>query len=287
MKRSISSAVPAVVVPSSVVAPLVPSFPTFLGGYRVSVVDARNLHQVLGVVTDFSDWIKRRIEEYGFVEGKDYKVVNLAPQNWGAKHGGHNRKDYHISLYMAQHLSIVERTPKGQEIRDYFLEIERRYMSQLQSLSAIPYDTVPKDCTTRPLIKTRAQLSFRTTDENGNAVMALADCRAAWDVPRGLSASKSRQIGKQYFAELQELAEQNPEEAKSALIELFLFGWRTPMQIKQPKTTEKVGLGYGEQVTVLKKDAWVNPDVVRDYGLEWSFLEALAAAALTAKTEGV
>ena len=52
------------------------------------------------------------------------------------------------------------------------------------------------------------------------------------------------------------------------------------MQIKQPKATEKVGMGDGQQVTVLKKDAWVNPDVVRDYEVEWSFLTALAGVAL-------
>lgn len=274
------SADSAVVVPSSsAAAPLVPSFPTFLGGYRVSVVDARTLHHELGVVTDFSDWIKRRIEEYGFVEGKDYKVANLAPQNGGAKHGGHNRKDYHISLYMAQHLSMVERTPKGQEIRDYFLEVERRYMSQLQSLTAIPYDTVPKGCTIRPSIKTRSQLSFRTTDENGNAIMALADSRAAWDVPRGLSVGKSKQTGKAYFAELKELADNNPKEAHDALVELFLFGWRTPMETRHRKT-EAVSIGSGESVQVLKKDAFVHPTVAGDCGVEWSFLDALADAAL-------
>lgn len=285
------SAVPAVVVPSSAVpssadsastAPLVPSRLTFLGGHRVSVVDARNLHQVLGVVTDFSDWIKRRIEEYGFVEGKDYKVVNLAPQNGGARHGGHNRKDYHISLYMAQHLSMCERTPKGQEIRNYFLEIERRYMDQLRALTAIPYDTVPKGCTTRPLIQSRAQLSFRATNENGQVITALEEPLTAWIAPRGLPYFKADQTGNAYFAELQELAEQNPEEARKALIEIFLYGWRTPLIIKSPKKTktEKV-MVMGEPKEIATRDQWVFPDVAGDFQVEWSFLKKVAEAALS------
>ena len=128
-----------------------------------------------------------------------------------------------------------------------------------------------------------AQTSFiplLTLGIPGNAIMALADSRAAWDVPRGLSVDKSKKTGKAYFAELQELAENNLEEAKSALIELFLFGWRTPMETKQTKATEKVSMGEGRQVTVLTKDSLAHPDVVGDCGVEWAFLEALAHAAL-------
>jgi phage anti-repressor protein len=263
-----------------------------MGSHRISVVDARDLHQVLGVGRAFATWITDRIEEFGFVEGKDYKVVNIASQNGEASfdfpkrgnqtgRGGDRRtKDYRISLYMAQHLSMVERTPKGKQVRDYFLEVERLYMDRLQSLSAIPYNTVPEDCTTRPLIKDRSQLSFRSVDEAGNAIMALEDSRAAWDVPRGLSFDKSKKTGQAYFAELQELAENNLEEAKSALIELFLFGWRTPMETSPLKTTEQVFVGGGQSVQVLTKDSLVHPDVVGDCGVEWSFLETLAHAAL-------
>lgn len=134
---------------------------------------------------------------------------------------------------------------------------------------------------TRPPIQSRSQLSFRTINpDTGEAVSVLECSDAAWDVPRGLPKYQADQLGRQYFAELQELAKNNPQEAQDALIELFLFGWRTPMQIKQPKETERVAVGGGEFVKVLKKDAWVNPDVVRDYGVEWSFLEALAGSAL-------
>lgn len=286
MKTS-SSAVPAVVVPSSAVAvpaettpaqdfgALVPVRLAYIGDtiMKSQVVDAHDLYEFLGVKSRFADWVRVRINEFGFAENVDYMAVSENLVNGGKRIG------YILSLNMAKELAMLERNEKGRQARLYFIECEKQLIIELQR--GLPYrQHIPLDCTTRPLIKTRAQLSFRTTDEAGNAVMALADCRAAWDVPRGLSPVKAKQTGKAYFAELQELAEQNPEEAKDALIELFLFGWRTPMQIKQPKATESVGMGDGRQVTVLKKDAWVNPDVVRDYEVEWSFLTALAGSAL-------
>lgn len=88
-------------------------------------VNARELHKFLDIGKDFSTWIKQRIEQYGFIEGTDY-IINLAPQNGGASHGGHNRADYHISIDMAKELSMVERTAKGKQARQYFIDMERR-----------------------------------------------------------------------------------------------------------------------------------------------------------------
>ena len=37
--------------------------------------NARGLHEFLGVGKDFSNWIKDRIERYGFADGEDYVTV--------------------------------------------------------------------------------------------------------------------------------------------------------------------------------------------------------------------
>lgn len=39
------------------------------------VVNARELHQFLEVSTDFKNWIKRRINDYKFVENEDFVLV--------------------------------------------------------------------------------------------------------------------------------------------------------------------------------------------------------------------
>ena len=38
-------------------------------------VSARELHEVLKVKSRFNDWIKNRINKYGFEEGYDYEWV--------------------------------------------------------------------------------------------------------------------------------------------------------------------------------------------------------------------
>ncbi len=86
-------------------------------------VNARELHQFLEVGKDFSNWIKDRIEKYGFTENEDFILLaNSGDQN---SHGGHNRKDYAISLDMAKELSMVERNEKGRQARRYFIAMEK------------------------------------------------------------------------------------------------------------------------------------------------------------------
>lgn len=96
-----------------------------VGESHVETVDARELHAFLEVGKDFATWIKDRIEQYDFTENQDFVI---APQNWGAvfRGGGHNRKDYHITLDMAKELAMVERNDKGKQARQYFIECERK-----------------------------------------------------------------------------------------------------------------------------------------------------------------
>lgn len=44
-------------------------------------VNARELHQFLESKQDFSNWIKNRIEKYGFVENQDFEVYNKIIEN--------------------------------------------------------------------------------------------------------------------------------------------------------------------------------------------------------------
>ena len=88
-------------------------------------VNARDLHQFLGSKQQFSDWIKNRINEYGFIENEDFVLIS---QNYEIKkgRGGDRRsKEYALSLDMAKELSMVERTERGREARRYFIEMEK------------------------------------------------------------------------------------------------------------------------------------------------------------------
>ena len=101
----------------------VPVFQGALNGADESLVDARTLHKVLQVGKTFAAWIRNRIDEYSFIENQDFV---LAIQNGKAKqHGGHNKKDYHLSLDMAKELAMIEKTDIGRMVRRYFIQCER------------------------------------------------------------------------------------------------------------------------------------------------------------------
>lgn len=92
-------------------------------------VNARELHQFLEVGKDFSNWIKDRIESFGFVENQDFVVF----ANSGEK--GRPAKEYALTLDMAKELSMVERNEKGKQARQYFIECEKRAQNPLAVLS--------------------------------------------------------------------------------------------------------------------------------------------------------
>lgn len=70
------------------------------------VCNARDLHAFLQVGRDFSNWIKNRIEQYGFEEGADF--VTCSPNLASETHGGQNKADYHLTLDMAKELAMIE-----------------------------------------------------------------------------------------------------------------------------------------------------------------------------------
>lgn len=125
---------PAPPLPSLV---LVPVFVGELNGRTQLLVDARELHTFLKVGRDFSNWIKDRLNEYGFSEGEDYSPI-LANRSDGLP--GKPRTDYHLCLDAAKELAMVERNEQGRMVRRYFIECERRL---LQAPPAAPVDIAP------------------------------------------------------------------------------------------------------------------------------------------------
>jgi len=84
-------------------------------------VNARDLHTFLQVGKDFSNWIKDRIETFGFIEGKDYSPI-LAKTSPAT--GGRPSKEYFLTLGMAKELSMVDRNERGRQARQYFIKCE-------------------------------------------------------------------------------------------------------------------------------------------------------------------
>ncbi|WAC75327.1 antA/AntB antirepressor family protein [Roseateles sp. SL47] len=98
-----------------------------IGGVAVQTVNARDLYSFLEVGKDFSTWMKDRIAQYGFVEHEDYEVAHelSSPVSGSSMARPQRTVAYHISVDMAKELAMVERTEKGKQARQYFIQCER------------------------------------------------------------------------------------------------------------------------------------------------------------------
>ncbi|WP_375678583.1 MULTISPECIES: antA/AntB antirepressor family protein [unclassified Bartonella] len=96
---------------------------TSIDGDIVQTVNARELHAFLEIGKDFSNWITDRIKKYNLSENQDFVCSPILASKG---RGGHNRKDYHLTLSVAKELSMLENNKKGREARLYFIECERQ-----------------------------------------------------------------------------------------------------------------------------------------------------------------
>ena len=83
-------------------------------------VSARNLHEQLHIETPFKKWIDRMCE-YGFEEYKDFWT------KMSESTGGRPSTEYEISIDMAKQICMIQRSPEGKQIRQYFLDIEKAW----------------------------------------------------------------------------------------------------------------------------------------------------------------
>lgn len=82
-------------------------------------VMGRDLHAFLEVTTPYDKWLPRMVA-YGFEEEKDFSTF-LSEST-----GGRPRQDHILTLDMAKEISMIQRTPKGKQARQYFIECEKQ-----------------------------------------------------------------------------------------------------------------------------------------------------------------
>lgn len=83
-------------------------------------VSGRDLHEALEVKTAYKDWFPRMCE-YGFTEGKDF-CSNLSEST-----GGRPAVDHALTIPMAKEICMIQRSEKGKQFRQYFIEIENQW----------------------------------------------------------------------------------------------------------------------------------------------------------------
>ncbi|OOF38195.1 antirepressor [Rodentibacter mrazii] len=97
----------------------------------VEGINARNVHRLLKVGRDYSNWIKARIKQAGFIENQDFVIVQniaIGSPKLASQKGGNNKPiiDYIITLDTAKHLCLMEKNEIGRAIRQHFIEAEKQ-----------------------------------------------------------------------------------------------------------------------------------------------------------------
>lgn len=116
------------------VSQLVPVTDRSIGNDLCKTVNARDLHAFLDVKRDFSTWVKDQIERARLVKGRDYTSVPIKGDAIindlaGLRPGLDYTIEYHLTLDAGKHVGMISGTDKGFDIREYFIECERKLKS--------------------------------------------------------------------------------------------------------------------------------------------------------------
>ena len=88
------------------------------------VVLGRELHERLKIKDKYTDWMQRMIG-YGFSEDVDYYTLRKKPKRQDGTEMPGERIEHVITLDMAKHIAMIQRTPEGMEIRQKLIDLEK------------------------------------------------------------------------------------------------------------------------------------------------------------------
>lgn len=89
----------------------------------------RDLHELLEVKTAYKDWFPR-MAEYGFTEGVDFNPLKIERvQMEGTRYVTRETQDHQLTIEMAKEICMLQRTEKGKQARQYFIQLEKDWNS--------------------------------------------------------------------------------------------------------------------------------------------------------------
>jgi anti-repressor protein len=90
------------------------------------ILSGRELHEFLEVKTRYNDWFER-MSDYGFESGTDF--IAITQKRVTAQGNSIQQTDHHIKIDMAKEIAMIQRTEKGKQARQYFLQLEKMWNS--------------------------------------------------------------------------------------------------------------------------------------------------------------
>ena len=103
--------------------------PIYENETKERLINARELHDILGSRRDFTNWVKDRIHKYKFIEKEDFIVTftKIGERKNVIRH------DYYLTLDTSKEICMIENSDIGRKIRKYFIEAEKRYRNILNN----------------------------------------------------------------------------------------------------------------------------------------------------------
>ena len=107
---------------------LVPVYKTSTGE---KVVYGTELHKVLGVKSNYRDWVRNRLSDCEAIENEDFEsfAKNLAK--------GRPSLEHIIKLDTAKEMAMLERNEKGKQVRRYFILVEKKYQKTMIDITQL------------------------------------------------------------------------------------------------------------------------------------------------------
>ena len=89
-------------------------------------ISGRELHAALEVKTPYTQWFDR-MKEYGFAENEDFALVSQKCETNNPKNPYTTITDHQITIDMAKEICMLQRSEKGKQFRQYFIEVEKKW----------------------------------------------------------------------------------------------------------------------------------------------------------------
>jgi anti-repressor protein len=164
----------------------------------IEVVSARELHQFLEVATEPILWCKRMFD-YGFIKDVDYTAIKS--ENPVNKRLG--TVDYALTLDCAKELSMLQRTDKGKEARQYFIarekqakELEKQQLPQdyLSALKALVSSEEQKQLAQAEVKELKPKAEGFDTFINSNSLQGFKEVANVLGLGRNTLMKKLREL---------------------------------------------------------------------------------------------
>jgi len=92
----------------------------------IQTVNGRDLWNGLELTRYYTTWVQEQIVSLKLVENQDF-TTSLNLERRGSRSAW--CKEFHFTLDAAKHIAMASRSPKGKEVREYFIKVEQEYLA--------------------------------------------------------------------------------------------------------------------------------------------------------------